>query len=321
LKPKRVLDLACGTGLWASLCDEYLKQLGFHDVEFIGIDIAPTAPDLSKQGVNWKFIQHDTRSLPYPFEDGYFDVIMAKDSTMSMPLDQRSEGVLDEALRVLRVGGVVEAWESDHAIRSLHPNTPPPPSGSVEEQLIAEATATFCVPRGHPFLPTRNKFFSQANAWVAEVLDWESLMALPCTRMAEMLTQEEILSDHGSRRIAIPFGELRNEKEGSDSHRSSASSKGYNDSFMSDGSREKATWPERTLTPDQVALRHTALLTNLQMYKAMEPLLKKASGKTADEWGSWWANMMTEMLGSSKPVFAGECLEIGVFWATKSRNA
>jgi ubiquinone/menaquinone biosynthesis C-methylase UbiE len=319
VKPKRILDLACGTGLWSALCSDYLKELGFEDVEFVGMDIAPTAPNLSRQGVKWKFVQHDNRIRPYPFEDGYFDLVMIKDSTMIMPLDERSYGALDEILRTLRIGGIMEVWESDHVIRSLHPDTPPPPAGSVEDQLIAEATATFCVPRGHPFLPTSNKYFTQANKWVAEALDWESMMAAPCTRIAEMLTQEETLSDHGSRRIAIPFGELKNEQEGSDST-SVASSRRYNDSMMSAGSREKATWPERTLTADQIALRHTALLTNLQMYQSMEPLLRKASGKTADEWASWWANMMTEMLGPNKPDFAGECLEIGVFWATKVRD-
>ncbi|SMR63665.1 unnamed protein product [Zymoseptoria tritici ST99CH_3D1] len=320
MPPKRILDLTCGTGLWSSLCDDYLKATGVGDVEFIGMDIAATAPDLSKHGVNWKFIQRDTRDLPYPFEDDYFDLVMIKDSTMTMPLDERSYGILDEVMRILKEGGVLEAWESDHVIRSLDPDTPPSRSGTVEEELIADATATFNLPRGHPFVPTQNKYFMQANAWVEQVLDWESILVAPCPRMTEMMTQEESLSDHGSRRIAIPFGELPSERGAPSSQRSSLSSgRAYRDSFLSDGSREKAPWPERTLTPDQAALRHTALLTNLQMYQAMEPLLKKASGKTTDEWSQWYASMMADMLGPEKKAFAGECLEIGVFWATKAQ--
>lgn len=59
--PRRVLELACGSGYFSSLCHEYLESLGYDDVSFTGLDIVPIAGDLQRQGVDWTFVQHDLR--------------------------------------------------------------------------------------------------------------------------------------------------------------------------------------------------------------------------------------------------------------------
>jgi hypothetical protein len=82
--------------------------------------------------------------------------------------------------------------------------------------------------------------------------------------------------------------------------------------------RDKGKKVDKGLTPDQAALRQTALLTILQMIESLEPLLKEASGKNSEEWSHWWAAMMAELLDpASKNALAGECLEIGAWWASK----
>ena len=56
--PERILEMICGPAVWSLKCDRYLKQMGCHNVRFTGLDVAPLAPDLSRFGVNWQFIQH-----------------------------------------------------------------------------------------------------------------------------------------------------------------------------------------------------------------------------------------------------------------------
>lgn len=59
--PKRVLEIACGSAYWSSVCHEYLGGLGYEDVSFTGLDIVPIAGDLQRQGIDWRFVQHDLR--------------------------------------------------------------------------------------------------------------------------------------------------------------------------------------------------------------------------------------------------------------------
>jgi hypothetical protein len=66
--PKRVLEVGCGTGYWSSLCHQYFTRKG-HAVSFTGVDIAPVAPDLSVNDMDWRFVQHDLRRMPLPFDD------------------------------------------------------------------------------------------------------------------------------------------------------------------------------------------------------------------------------------------------------------
>ena len=57
--PEKILELICGPAVWSLKCDQHLKRLGYRNVSFTGVDIAPLAPDLKRHGVNWVFIQHD----------------------------------------------------------------------------------------------------------------------------------------------------------------------------------------------------------------------------------------------------------------------
>jgi hypothetical protein len=59
--PRKVLELACGSGYWSSVCHDYLSGLGYDDVSFTGLDIVPISGDLQRQGIDWKFVQHDLR--------------------------------------------------------------------------------------------------------------------------------------------------------------------------------------------------------------------------------------------------------------------
>lgn len=309
--PKKVLEIGCGSGYWSAICHDRFAERGATDVEFVGLDVAPLAPDHRKQGVNWKFVQHDIRRLPYPFEDEQFDLVMVKDMSLSMPLNPRSERILVDAIRMMKKGGTIEVWDSDHVLRSMLPDVAPPPSRTGEEQEVAEDTGSFALPPGHPFTPAQNKYVQKANQWITEALDRRKLHPTPCVRLAEMLSQESGLEDVKQRRVAIPLSELRWEKKAAQEKRISNG----HDSLMSTGSREKGV--RGPLTPDQAALRHTALMTVLQMIESMEPMLKEVSGKTSEEWATWWSGMMTELLDPSKAALAGECLEIGAWWATK----
>lgn len=64
--PKKVLELACGSGYWSSVCHDYLGGLGYDDVSFTGLDIVQIAGDLQRQGIDWRFVQHDLRKYVRP---------------------------------------------------------------------------------------------------------------------------------------------------------------------------------------------------------------------------------------------------------------
>jgi hypothetical protein len=109
--PKRVLDIGCGTGIWSSQCHEYFSKLGHKNVEFIGLDIAPLAANLKEQGVNWIFVQHDLRTLSLPFADETFDFVFIKDLSLVIQTNGQYERIMEEYMRILRSGGVLEMWE------------------------------------------------------------------------------------------------------------------------------------------------------------------------------------------------------------------
>ena len=63
--PRKVLEIACGSGFWTAVCHDYLSGLGYADVSFTGLDIVPLAGDLQRQGIDWRFVQHDLRKYVY----------------------------------------------------------------------------------------------------------------------------------------------------------------------------------------------------------------------------------------------------------------
>lgn len=310
--PQKVLEIACGTGYWSSLCHDYLSSLGFSDVSYTGLDIVPIAGDLGKQGIDWRFVQHDLRKIPLPFDDGEFDIVVMKDLSMVVTIGSQTQKILDEASRILKSGGTLEVWETDHIIRSILPHPPPPPGKNPHEYACAVSTGTFLISPITPFTEVHNKFLQDSNAWIQEALDRRKLSPTPCARISQMLLQEtEMLCDVENRRVAIPLGELRWERE-------AAAEKNASKRRGSEAARKKGSHPldSSTLTEEQAALRYTALLVVVQMIESLEPLLKEVSGKNQEEWQRWWGWMMSNLL-EQKGASSGECLEIGVWWCHK----
>jgi len=88
-KPRRVLDVACGTGIAASFLLERWPGLNV-----IGTDIAPRMVDLARDLVpDARFEVASVHHLP--FEDGEFDLVTALDGMLDLP----------ELLRVLHRKG------------------------------------------------------------------------------------------------------------------------------------------------------------------------------------------------------------------------
>ncbi|KAF2868997.1 hypothetical protein BDV95DRAFT_499533 [Massariosphaeria phaeospora] len=316
--PTKVLEIACGSGYWSSLCHDYLSGKGHRNVSFTGLDIVPLAGDLRKQGIDWRFVQHDLRKVPLPFDDDEFDIVVMKDLSMVVPIGTQSQRVLDEATRILRSGGTLEIWETDHIIRSILPHPPPPPGKNPHEYACAISTGTFLISPGTPFTDVHNKYLQDSNTWVQEALDRRKLSPTPCARISLMLLQEtETLCDVENRRVAIPLGELRWEREAAaekkpSRRRGSEAAKGKKGSV----GLEASTLEASTLTEEQAALRYTALLVVIQLIESLEPLLKEVSGKNQEEWQRWWGWMMTDLL-EQKGASSGECLEVGVWWCRK----
>ncbi|OQO01582.1 hypothetical protein B0A48_12618 [Cryoendolithus antarcticus] len=314
--PQRVLDVGCGGAYWSARCHEYFTSLGRRNVAFTGIDIAPLAPDLKRQGMDWTFAQHDIRKAPWPFDDETFDLIMFKDMSLIVTLGGGAR-FMDECIRLLRPGGTLEIWDSDHCLRALQPHPPPPTARQRTEQEIALRTGTFLVSPGTPFAPAPNKYLSQANSWINTALDNRKLPPFPCTRIAEMVYQEpDDLGEVDYRRVAIPLAELRweHERERPRHARSRSDADGLQ---LRDKGKAKLRSQSQGLSSEQLAIRQTALLTVIQMIESLEPLLKETSGKNTEEWSHWWGSMMSDLMDPQKGASNGECLELGAWWATK----
>ncbi|KAK4999701.1 hypothetical protein LTR66_001297 [Elasticomyces elasticus] len=314
LVPKKVLEIGCGSGYWSSLCHDYFASRGHPDVSFVGLDIAPLAADLQKQGIDWHFVQHDLRRAPLPFDDEEFDLVMLKDLSLTIALGDPAQRFVDEVIRTLKCNGVLEIWESDYVLRSLLPHPPFPPGKVAQDQEVSLATGTFLISPGTPFAPAQNVYIKDSNAWLQEALHARHLPPTPCSRVAQVLFQEpESLGDIGFRRVAIPLAEMGWEHEAVDDRKCDSMNSRVgttphrNDMERTSGNR---------LTKEQAAIRSIALLTVLQMIESLEPLLKEVSGKNAEEWSHWWAGMMTDLI-QQKGAASGECLEVGAWWARK----
>jgi hypothetical protein len=258
--------------------------------------------------------------MPLPFDDEEFDLVMVKDMSLVTPTGAMQQYLMDEYIRILRPGGSFEVWDGDHTIRMLLPHTPPaaPEEDSEsedEEQERANATATYIL-TAQTLKEPQNQYLLDYNNWITKSLESRKLTPMPCTHIRPLLLQEaEDLAEIESRRLAIPLGEVRWEREGVGGNITTEGASGRS----SHGSTKtgKAHESERkTLSTGQVALRRTALLTVVQMIEAMEPLLREANGKSQDEWDRWVGNMMNDLLKLNGTSW-GECLEVGAWWATK----
>ncbi|ORY95689.1 hypothetical protein BCR43DRAFT_493435 [Syncephalastrum racemosum] len=109
----RVLDIACGTGIWVlEMCSDFPRA------QLYGIDISAMYPGTIKPP-NAHFMQGDVRDgLPFP--DAHFDYIHMQ-LVYNCFSRSESDRLLREIKRVLKPGGYVEFREVDPKLRNTGP--------------------------------------------------------------------------------------------------------------------------------------------------------------------------------------------------------
>ncbi|KAK6197653.1 hypothetical protein LQW54_010698 [Pestalotiopsis sp. IQ-011] len=346
--PQRILEVGCGSGFWSMMCHRYFAQHGHGGISFTGIDIVPlcgTGPDPNSKpdkDMNWRFVQHDMRRAPWPFQDGEFDLVMVKDMSCAAP-GQFSQIFMDEYLRLLRPGGVLEIWETDMSMRMLRPHVPapsatpapaaahpaPPPAAAStadddsesasEDEDDATRLGVYIVSANTPLSAPLNQFLVEYNGWLSKALDRRFLSAVPCTMIGPMLLQEDGLIEVRSKRMAVPLSEVRWEREGVGGV-VTKDGKSYIDSMKGKGKAtdHRAGKGGKSLTAAQAAIRRTALETSVGLIQALEPMLRDVSGKSQDEWDGWTGKMMNDLLRDGGTSW-GECLEIGA-WSARRKS-
>jgi ubiquinone/menaquinone biosynthesis C-methylase UbiE len=312
--PKKVLEVGCGSGYWSSLCHMHFAKKGF-SVSFTGLDVAPLAAETNRiEDMKWRFVQHDLRKMPLPFKDEEFELVMMKDMSLVTSTPGLMDLLMDEYLRILKPGGTLEIWDGDHTLRMLLPQAqrpPPSPTDSDsedEEQELAEATGTYILNAHIPLTAPQNQYLTDYNTWISKALESRQLSSMPCTLILPLMLQEADLTNIENRRLAIPLGEVRWEREGI----------GSTVPYSTKG--KEAESGRKTLTATQSALRRTALLTVTQMIESLEPILREASGKGQDEWDRWTSDMLNDLMLQNGTSW-GECLEVGSWWATKRKES
>ncbi|KAI0454551.1 hypothetical protein F5B21DRAFT_504246 [Xylaria acuta] len=331
--PTRVLDIGCGAGFWSMMCHRYFAQHGHSSISFTGLDIVPlggagaNANAKPDKEMRWQFVQHDIRQLPWPFADGEFDLVMVKD--MSFAASARdAQPIMDEYLRVLKPGGVLEYWETDSIIRMLRPHAPKNTGAELhdddassdggDDEDNAERMGAYVMTNNTPISQPLNPYLVEYNGWSSKALEARGLSAAPCTSIGPSLLQEaESLTDVQSKRLAVPLSEIRWEREGVGGV-VTKDGKSYIDSQK--GKLKDQDWKSGSLvTAAQSALRRTALETTVSFILALEPLLREVSLKSQEEWDTWAGKMTNDLLREGGTSW-GECLEVGV-WTSRKRHS
>lgn len=319
------------------MCHRYFAQHGHSSISFTGLDIVPLVgtgldqnwkPD---KDMRWRFVQHDMRRTPWPLADNEFDLIMVKDMSLSNSMRDPQQ-FFEEYLRLLKPGGVLEFWESDHTIRMLRPHilkksavmkpdSDSDSDDSSEEEDSTEKLGAYIMTNNTPLSAPLNPFLVEYNGWATKALDARGLSAVPCTLIGPHLLQEaDTLMDVRSKRLAVPLSEIRWEREGVGGV-VTKDGKSYIDSMKGKGRMDSRNDKPRgkSLTTSQAALRRTALETVVGMILCLEPILREVSGKSQDEWDGWTGKMMNDLLREGGTSW-GECLEVGAWCARKKLN-
>ena len=102
LKGKKVLDIACGTGV---LTEQFVRM----GADIMAIDLTPKAVELTKKrlalyNLHGNVMEADAQRLPFP--DNSFDFVCAWGCLMHMP---ETEKAISEIHRVLKPGGTMLA--------------------------------------------------------------------------------------------------------------------------------------------------------------------------------------------------------------------
>ncbi|KAI0431877.1 hypothetical protein F5Y09DRAFT_330077 [Xylaria sp. FL1042] len=331
--PTRVLDVGCGAGFWSMMCHRYFAQHGHSSISFTGLDIVPLGgsgadanakPD---KEMRWRFVQHDIREKPFPFADGEFDLVMVKDMAFATSF-RDTQSIMEEFLRVLKPGGVLEHWETDSTIRMLRPHAPKKPGARVhdddsssdggDDEDNAERMGAYVMTTNTPISAPLNSYLVEYNGWTTKALEARGLSPVPCTLIGAYLLQEaESLTDVQSKRLAVPLSEIRWEREGVGGV-VTKDGKSYIDS-QKGKSRDHDWKTESPITAAQSALRRTALETTVSFILSLEPLLREVSGKSQEEWDTWAGKMTNDLLREGGTSW-GECLEVGV-WTSRKRHS
>ncbi|KAI0205079.1 hypothetical protein F4808DRAFT_272449 [Astrocystis sublimbata] len=343
--PTRVLDVGCGAGFWSMMCHRYFAQHGHASISFTGLDIVPlggsgggssssgggssataTKPD---KEMRWQFVQHDIRQLPWPFADGEFDLVMVKDMSFAASA-REAQNIIDEYLRVLKPGGVLEYWETDSNIRMLRPHAVKNAGAAADfhdddtsseggdDEDNAERMGAYVMTNNTPISQPLNPYLVEYNGWSTKALEARGLSAAPCTSIGPSLLQEaESLTDVHSKRLAVPLSEIRWEREGVGGV-VTKDGKSYIDTQK--GKFRDQDWKSAsTVTAAQSALRRTALETTVSFILALEPLLREVSNKSQEEWDTWAGKMTNDLLREGGTSW-GECLEVGA-WTSRKRHS
>ena len=260
-----------------------------------------------------------------PFGEEEFDLIFVNDAATILPSARDLKLNPIAALKkYLKPGGCIEVLESDYVFRCLQPEPAMAPGTASQDAKQAQKTATYTVGPATPFSKTQNRFLADYNRWVEKAMGDNAITVTPCATMSFALTSESPgFAEVGSRRVAIPFSAIRWENDVEAD--AEASQVKIPPNCKKVGKRKgltKSSAPTKEfkpLTPDQAALRRTALNVAVGLIESLEPLLMIESGKKQDEWGRWWGSMMTDMFENDGTV-NGECLEVGNWWARKESD-